>query len=355
MAEMGAKGLAYARVEGGEVTAVETFGARNEAGEPLTPNTVMYGASLTKAAFAYLVLQLADEGLLDLDQTIDTLLPKPLPEYVGFERTYAPWEDLADDPRWREITPRHLLGNAGGFRNLYFITLDGRLDWEAPLEIHFDPGSRYGYSGDGSILMQFVLEQGLGLDVGEEMRRRVFGPLGMTRTDMMWREDFAENLADGWTLSGEAVPHDERSKVRAAGSMDTTITDAAALFAAMVRCERLSERMCRELTAPVVPITTRAQFPAPGEELPEEERLDGFSSGPGIHLVEGPQGLIFWRGGHNEWTANMVVCKTDAEDCIVMLSNDVRIEPAYPMLVRKALGETGIPWGWTYSGMELLP
>jgi hypothetical protein len=177
----------------------------------------------------------------------------------------------------------------------------------------------------------------------------------MTRTDMMWREDFAENLADGWTLEGEPVPHDERSKVRASGSMDTTISDVAALFAAIVSCERLSEDMCRELTSPVVPITTKAQFPAPGEELPEDEHLEGFTSGPGIHLFEGPQGTVFWRGGHNEWTANMVVCQLERQDCAVFLSNDVRIEPAYPMLVREVLGETGIPWAWTYSSLKLLP
>jgi len=38
----------------------------------------------------------------------------------------------------------------------------------------FDPGTRYAYSGDGIILLQFVLERGLGLDVRAEMQRRVF-------------------------------------------------------------------------------------------------------------------------------------------------------------------------------------
>jgi CubicO group peptidase (beta-lactamase class C family) len=41
----------------------------------------MYGASLTKAAFAYMLLQLVDEGKLDLDAPLERLLPKPLPEY----------------------------------------------------------------------------------------------------------------------------------------------------------------------------------------------------------------------------------------------------------------------------------
>lgn len=39
----------------------------------------MYGASLTKTAFAHLVLQLVDEKRLDLDASVDELLPLPLP------------------------------------------------------------------------------------------------------------------------------------------------------------------------------------------------------------------------------------------------------------------------------------
>lgn len=111
---------------------------------------------------------------------------------------------------------------------------DGRL------RFHFDPGTRYAYSGEGYILLQFVLERGLGLDVGAEMQRRVFDRFGMTNTSMMWRPDFAGNLADGWDAKGNVEPHDERSKVRAAGSMDTTIEDIARFVAGYVRGEGLS-------------------------------------------------------------------------------------------------------------------
>ena len=44
----------------------------------MTVHTVMYGASLTKAAFAYLVLSLVDEGKVDLDRPLVAILPKPL-------------------------------------------------------------------------------------------------------------------------------------------------------------------------------------------------------------------------------------------------------------------------------------
>ena len=46
----------------------------------MTPDSVFAGASLTKAAFAYMVMQLVDEGTIELDTPIARYLPKPLPD-----------------------------------------------------------------------------------------------------------------------------------------------------------------------------------------------------------------------------------------------------------------------------------
>ena len=73
------QGLAIAVIDDGKVELVKTWGRRNGNGDPLTADTVMYGASLTKAVFAYTVMQLAQEGKIDLDTPIASYLPKPLP------------------------------------------------------------------------------------------------------------------------------------------------------------------------------------------------------------------------------------------------------------------------------------
>ena len=223
MAATGAKGLALAVIDNGRIVHVKSYGLRNAKGDPLTNDTIMYGASLTKAVFAATVMQMVDEGVIDLDRTIDNYLPKPLPDYTDkqVEDAYARWSDLAGDDRWKKITPRILLTHSPGFANFGFLEPDGKL------RFHFEPGARYAYSGDGFILLQFVLERGLGLDLGAEMQRRVFDRFGMRNTAMMWRPDFRANLADGWDMAGNVEPHDERSAVRSAGSMDTTIADFA--------------------------------------------------------------------------------------------------------------------------------
>ena len=138
----GAQGLALAVVRDGKVTQVRAHGLRNARGEPLRPDTVMYGASLTKAAFAYTVMQLVEERRLDLDTSIERYLPRPLPEYPDDPR-YGPWSHLQGDDRWRRLTPRILLNHSSGFSNFAFMEPDGRL------RFHFDPGTRYAYSGEG--------------------------------------------------------------------------------------------------------------------------------------------------------------------------------------------------------------
>ncbi|MEO6065125.1 MAG: serine hydrolase domain-containing protein, partial [Lysobacterales bacterium] len=171
------QGLAITVIDRGRIVHVRSYGVRNAAGAPLETDSIMYGASLTKTVFATMVMQLVDDGIVDLDRPIGEYLKRPLPEYPTEEK-YAPWADLADDERWRRITPRILLTHSAGFANFAFLEPNGKL------RIHFDPGSRYSYSGEGFILLQFVLERGLGLDVGREMQRRVFDRFGMQHTDM---------------------------------------------------------------------------------------------------------------------------------------------------------------------------
>lgn len=338
MARAGVQGLALAVIEDGKVVKVAAYGKRNvEKNLPLTPETVMYGASLTKTTFTYFLLQLVDEGKLSLDASVADLLPKPLPEYEDFA-------DLAGDERWRKLTPRILLNHASGFANFRWLEEDQKL------RFHRDPGSRYGYSGEGFYILQLIVEEGLHLDVGKEMQARIFDRFGMTRTSMAWRPDFAENLADGYGLDGKMEPHDERSRPSAAGSMDTTIADQARLWAAIVRGEGLSAASRAELVRPQFPITSPHQFPTllPGTE-PRNAEI-GLSAGLGLVTFRDTSGPAWFKGGHNDTTGNMVVCLEAGKRCAVLLANDVRAEKIYPEIVRLILGETRMPWRWEYNG-----
>lgn len=341
MQRFGAQGMAVAVVDQGRVVFVQAYGKRNGAGEPLTTDTVMYGASLTKTVMAYAALKLVDQGRLQLDRPIADYLSKPLPEYPADPR-YDNWSALKDDERWRKITRRHVLTHSTGFANFGFLE-PGRA-----LKIHFEPGTRYAYSGAGILLLQFAIEQGLGQDVGE-LTQRCFEELEMPRTSLKWRADFAPNLADGWNDRGQVTKHDQRSRVRAAGSMDTTISDLAKFAAALMRGAGLSAASRAELVRPQLSITTAHQFPTLATELPVERRRRDLSAGLGVVVFDGPQGRGFYKGGHDEATANTLVGLEAGRRAVVILANDVRAEAGFAELVKFILGETGVPYDWEYG------
>lgn len=336
------KGLAVAVVDGSEIAHLSSYGYRNvERGLPLETDTIMYGASLTKAAFAYMVLQLVDEGLIDLDRPLAEYLPRPIPTYRFFET-------LEGDEEWRDLTARIVLSHRTGLHNLWFLEPDN------DLKFHFPPGAMYAYSGEGFRLLQLVLEEGLGLDVKIEMQRRIFDRFDMPNTDMQWREDFAENLADGYAMDGSFEPHDERSNVSASGSMDTTIADQAHMWRAMLAGEGLSAARRREWVRGEFPIRTQQKFPTIGMHNTQDPRggeID-LQAGLGVEVWQGPAGPSFAKGGHNDWTGNLVICQETTERCLIMLGNSVRAELIFPDIAEFVLGETAYPWWWSYPSLH---
>ena len=336
-------GLAVALIEDGQPVFIKTYGFANlEKKQALQRDTVLYGASLTKLAFAYLVMQWVDEKVIDLDRSIADDLPKPLPQY----EKYA---DLAQDERWRKLTPRILLDHTSGFPNFRFINPDGKLDFK------FEPGTRYAYSGEGINLLQFVLEAGLGLDVGREMQKRVFARFGMNRTSMTWREDFSSNLADGYDEHGQREPHDQRGAVRAAGSMDTTIEDYAQFLAGFLRGGGLSPAARGEMLKPQIAIRSAHQFPTLEPKENAANAKIALAAGLGCVLFRSTQGPAFYKGGHNEWTDNLAVGIPGSKRGLLMMSNSILAETIYPTLVKFLWGETGLPWRWEYNAPELPP
>ena len=350
MSSTHANGLAIAVIDHGKVGYLHAYGIRNAKGDPLTTDTVMYGASLTKTVFAYTVMQLVDQGKLNLDTPIKDDLDNPLPTYGPdpiFPDKHGPYPDLATDPRWEKITPRMCLTHSTGFNNFWFIEPDQKL------HIHFDPGTRYSYSGEGFILLQFVIEhgrksQGLGLDLGV-LTNANFDRLGMTRTSLVWRDSFATNFADGWNDQGQAQEHARRKKVRVAGSMDTTISDLPKFVAALVRGDNLTPASRAEMTKPILHLTTAHQFPPFLPDLPPSEQRKDLYAALGLVVFDGPQGHGFYKGGHDGQTANTMVCLESSQRCVLILSNDVRSESAFPDLVKFILGDTGVPYDWEYG------
>src|SRR5690606_3863790 len=81
-------GLAISIFNNSEVVYQKAFGyERADSKDTLSVNSIFYGASLSKAVFAQLVMQLVEEGTIDLDTPLQNYLDKPLPEYK-FEKSW---------------------------------------------------------------------------------------------------------------------------------------------------------------------------------------------------------------------------------------------------------------------------
>ncbi len=334
MRESRVTGLALAVLNRNEIAYVKTYGMRDAAwAAPLRTDTVMYGASFTKSAFAFMVMQLVEEGTLDLDRPVGEYLPKPWAEYEK-------WKELGEDPRAKLITARTLLSHTSGFANFRFLNPGEKL------QMFFAPGERYAYSGEGINLLGFVVEHVTGIGVAELMRQRVFDRFEMKRTSMTWRDDFAENLAVGHDEQGKGLGHSKRISARAAGSMDTTIADVALFLRGVMRGEGMSDATKTEMLREQIRIRSQAQFPTLRQ--PEVDSYDGIKLGYGLGwgVFASPYGRAFFKEGHDDGWEHHFVCFPAKESCLVLMTNSSNGDEVFMDLLDELMADRSTPWRW---------
>jgi CubicO group peptidase (beta-lactamase class C family) len=170
-------GLTMATVEGGKVVWTRAVGLMNvEAKAPMQDDSVFEAASLSKPVFAYVMLKLAEEKVIDLD--------RPLVEYLRPDY-------MSSHPYVDFITARHVLCHSTGLPNW-------REKPEEKLTPAFKPGTRFGYSGEGYQWLQFVVERITGAGVDMVMRSRLFGPAGMSLSTFGWNAEIARRSVYGY-------------------------------------------------------------------------------------------------------------------------------------------------------------
>ncbi len=327
-------GLGIAIINAGKIVFVKAYGVRDQEKKlPLTADSVMSGASLSKVAFAYLVMQLVDEGRLDLDKPVQSYLPKPLSEYDDYR-------DLASDPRYERITGRMLLSHTTGFPNWRWFEPDRKL------RIHFEPGSRYAYSGEGIVLLQFVVEVVTGAPLIDLMQKRVFQPLAMTRTSMVWRDHFESDYANGYDDHGRSLGPLKRTKANAAGSMQTTLGDFARFMQAVMSGQGIRKTTREQMLSPQIRIASKHQFPTLENENTDDNQVRRLSYGLGWGLYWTPYGKAFFKEGHDDGWRHYAVGFDDQGTGLVIMSNSGNAEGIFEELLEETLKNTFTPIAW---------
>lgn len=271
-------GLSIAVIRDGRLFWSGAFGVKSAgSGAPVGKSTVFPAASLSKPVVAYITLRLADRGLLDLD--------KPL-------WTWLPVERLQHDPRGQRITARHVLSHTTGLPN-----------WgPETLPFNADPGERFGYSGEGFVYLQKVLEKLTGMPLEALAKKEVFEPLGMTRSSFVWEGAFAGDAVTGVDPFGrpQEIPSDRGAN--AAASLLTTGEDYARFLVAVLNGEGLQKKTAEAMLALQVRISGELFEP----QSPPGKGEVGWALGWGLERGGPSEPFWIWHwgdnGGFRAWT-----------------------------------------------------
>jgi CubicO group peptidase (beta-lactamase class C family) len=275
----------------GDAVEVVSAGVRDATtGEPVDEGTVFDAASLTKPLVSYAVLQLADAGVLDLDEPLCGMAPRIVP----------------GDPLSDRVTARHVLTHSCGLQNLR---------GKEPLRIYFAPGSRFSYSSVGFSYLQSALQARTGEPLEALLQRLVLQPLGMQSSSLQWQERFARNVAH---------PHEAFHRVDkhrplladASYSLQTTAADYALFVSAVLRGARLQPATWQQWLAPAMPVPKGLVVDVesvPGE--PDAELAWGL--GWGVERAHG----TFFQWGKMTGLRAFVMGNPATRSAVVLLTN----------------------------------
>lgn len=215
MAQARVPGAALVLLRDGQAWQARDFGRTGFGAEdaPVGPQTVFEAASMSKPLLSMLAMQLVQAGQLDLD--------RPVLAYRS-ERFQPP------QPAQARITARMLLSHRSGLPN--WRPGDPEL---GPLELQFEPGQRFLYSGEGYYYLQRVVESIAGQPLQALARERLFGPLGMAHSSFVMTPTLAPLLSRGHDEGGQVLPPSRYDQANAAYTLYTTPADYARWLAAL--------------------------------------------------------------------------------------------------------------------------
>ncbi len=230
MAVRGVPGVAVALTDRDGDAVVRTYGLANVDGAlPVAADTLFEIGSIGKVFTAIVVLQLAEEGRLDLHAPVAAALPWFAMPVVG-----------------RPVTLHDLLTHTAGITS----GIDGTP--EAAFQVHAlrhrtpgsAPGERYRYSNVGFKILGLVIEAIEGLPYPDVVRRRVLEPLGMTQTEPAITNAIRPRLAVGYAYEADdrighlghpLAPATWLETATADGSIASTASDMAILARMLLR------------------------------------------------------------------------------------------------------------------------
>jgi D-alanyl-D-alanine carboxypeptidase len=297
-----AAGAALAVTDRDETLGVVVRGFADAAsGAPVRPETRFQIGSISKSFAAVVAMQEWRAGRLDLDASVDDLVPwLRLPEPLG------------------AITPHHLMTHSAGLiiGSEEAPSAPGAIGILREQRIGFAPGERFWYSNDGWKILGLVLEEITGVRIDELLRQRVLEPLGMTASAAAITNDARADAATGYRtlfddrpprVSHPLVPAEWMPFNTADGSIVSNVLDMAAY--------------ARMLLAGGAPILDADGFARLTEPVMPDEDWPTFRYAYGLWVGEEDGRRRIWHsGGMLGFTALLITEPNEGLGCVMLLN-----------------------------------
>jgi len=310
MEDHGLKGLSVAVIINYSVSWSRAWGIKSANGDEKIGDTTAFNiASIAKPVTATLVSMLAERQLISLDAPVSTYLKR--------------WT-LPDNQYTRsvDITLRHLLSHTAGttqhgFDDFYAgeviptvvdVLNGGDLPGTEKLNIDFEPGSRWRYSGGGYVIAQIAIEDHLGRSLAELAAEFIFRPLDMTNTTMLRPDEngFLENVAK---------VHDETGAVISTGLPICPQISASGLWSTPLDMAKLLIEIQNALGGSNTDVIS-----ADVAKIVTTEVMDGFGLGWALFMPVGHMNS-FSHGGANTGTGGYVFATMEGGNGMVFFGN----------------------------------
>ena len=249
-----------------------------------TPETKFNLGSMNKMFTAVATMQLVEAGKLSLDDSLGKFLPPGAMQADVLAR----------------VRIKHLLSHTSGLGSYFTPEWDGQSraryrsvdDWMALVKtetLRFEPGTRWGYSNTGMLVLGKVIEVASGMDYFTYVRERITGPLGMTSTAAYDLDRVNPNLAVGYDAEVVGEQRVYRNNIfmhvirgGPAGGGYSTVDDLTRFAVGLKSGRLVSAQSYRQMTTP------KPELASPnygyGFQVGAGGRIAGHSGGfPGIN------------------------------------------------------------------------
>ncbi|MHA7832023.1 MAG: serine hydrolase [Flagellimonas sp.] len=341
MADSEVYGMAISIFDNNQPVYQKVFGYKDYPNKiVLTDSTNIYGASFSKAVFGVLTMKLVEDGVIDLDTPLESYLPKKIYEYEPQTRWHDDFSSLKEDSMYHKITARMCLDHTTGFKNYRWFEDDYKL------RVHEEPGTKYGYSGEGFIYLQVVLEKLTGKGLEQLAQENIFEPLGMENSSYEWKPRFDKDFALGHNENAEALKKDKDNEPRGGGTLETTAKDYTKFLTAVLNQKLIGKESYDEIFSPHIRIRSEKQFGEGGNTITDKYDSIHLGYGLGWGYFETPYGKAVFKEGHGSGFVHHSVLFPETGKGIMIMTNFERGNSIFKELLEVTLKDVYTPWEW---------